>query len=175
MSTETTNKKIKIDNGTTFGRTYTDKAVDELLKNIGGGGGGSSVLRKDATYDSKEGEEIIVNIISLSSEEYNRIKNGEISIIYGEFQNETGFISYYCVEIYSIMSNTYIYTNTYDIYNLYEQGKANTFFYKLEITEEYALLYGKTITQPSIPTLPTDASSKTYTLKAVNGVLTWVE
>ena len=36
MSTETTNKKIKIDNGTTFGRTYTDKAVDELLKNVGG-------------------------------------------------------------------------------------------------------------------------------------------
>ena len=41
MSTETTNKKIKIDNGTTFGRTYTDKAVDELLKNISGGGGQS--------------------------------------------------------------------------------------------------------------------------------------
>lgn len=37
MSTETTNKKIKIDNGTTFGRTYTDKAVDELLKNAGDG------------------------------------------------------------------------------------------------------------------------------------------
>lgn len=34
MSKETTNKKIKIDNGTTFGRTYTDKAVDELLKNV---------------------------------------------------------------------------------------------------------------------------------------------
>lgn len=34
MSTETTNKKIKIDNGTTFGRTYTDKAVDELLKTV---------------------------------------------------------------------------------------------------------------------------------------------
>lgn len=32
MSTETTNKKIKIDNGTTFGRTYTDKAVDEKLQ-----------------------------------------------------------------------------------------------------------------------------------------------
>lgn len=38
MSTETINKKIKIDNGTTFGRTYTDKAVDELLKNMGSGG-----------------------------------------------------------------------------------------------------------------------------------------
>ena len=36
MSTETTNKKIKPDNGTTFGRTYTDKAVDELLKGVGG-------------------------------------------------------------------------------------------------------------------------------------------
>ena len=33
MSTETTNKKIEIDDGTTFGRVYTDKAVDELLKN----------------------------------------------------------------------------------------------------------------------------------------------
>ena len=31
MSTETTNKKIKIDNGTTFGRTYTDKAIDAKL------------------------------------------------------------------------------------------------------------------------------------------------
>lgn len=27
----------------------------------------------------------------------------------------------------------------------------------------------------NIPALPSDASSKTYTLKAVNGVLTWVE
>lgn len=31
MSTETTKKKIKIDNGTTFGRTYTDKAIDAKL------------------------------------------------------------------------------------------------------------------------------------------------
>ena len=31
MSTETTKKKIKIDNGTTFGRTYTDKVIDAKL------------------------------------------------------------------------------------------------------------------------------------------------
>ena len=31
MSTETTNKKIKIDNGATFGKTYTDKAIDAKL------------------------------------------------------------------------------------------------------------------------------------------------
>ena len=30
-------------------------------------------------------------------------------------------------------------------------------------------------TQPRIPTLPSDSSTKTYTLKAVNDVLTWVE
>ena len=34
MSTETTNKKIKIDNGTTFGRTYTDKAIDAKLPKV---------------------------------------------------------------------------------------------------------------------------------------------
>ena len=33
--------------------------------------------------------------------------------------------------------------------------------------------YHKTIY--NIPSLPADASTKTYTLKAVNGVLTWVE
>ena len=27
----------------------------------------------------------------------------------------------------------------------------------------------------SLPTLPSDASTKTYTLKVINGVLTWVE
>lgn len=47
MSTETTNKKIKIDNGTTFGRTYTDKAVDELLKGVGGGDGISVIELTD--------------------------------------------------------------------------------------------------------------------------------
>ena len=64
MSTETTNKKIKIDNGTTFGRTYTDKAVDELLKNIGGGGGSISVIEltdKNGTIASTQLGEINAN------------------------------------------------------------------------------------------------------------------
>ena len=54
MSTETTNKKIKIDNGTTFGRTYTDKAVDELLKNVGGGGSGSGLRIVEPTNYVKD-------------------------------------------------------------------------------------------------------------------------
>lgn len=62
MSTETTNKKIKIDNGTTFGRTYTDKAVDELLKNAGSGG--TSVIEltdKNGTIASTQLGEINAN------------------------------------------------------------------------------------------------------------------
>ena len=63
MSTETTNKKIKIDNGTTFGRTYTDKAVDELLKNVGGSGGISVIelTDKNGTIASTQLGEINAN------------------------------------------------------------------------------------------------------------------
>lgn len=63
MSTETTNKKIKIDNGTTFGRTYTDKAVDELLKNVGGGGSISVIelTDKNGTIASAQLDKINAN------------------------------------------------------------------------------------------------------------------
>ena len=63
MSTETTNKKIKIDNGTTFGRTYTDKAVDELLRGVGGSGGISVIelTDKNGTIASTQLGEINAN------------------------------------------------------------------------------------------------------------------
>ena len=170
MSTETTNKKIKIDNGTTFGRTYTDKAVDELLKNIGGGGGGSSILRKDGTFVSKD-EGVVANTISLSSAEYNRIKNGEINIIYGECKLDTNVVSNYKV--------VFDYINNGDMYNyeytdvIVEDNRILISDYQLTITAESAFLAIMTTTQPRIPTLPTDASTKNYTLQAVNGVPTW--
>ena len=168
MSTETTNKKIKIDNGTTFGRTYTDKAVDELLKNVGGG---SSILSKNGTFVRKE-EGTIINTISLSSEEAIKIKNGEINIIYGEYEFEVGSTSYYKVDFFSKMNNMYIYSNT----NITDENNETTIYnFQLVLTEETAVLYIIKITHPSISTLPSDASTKTYTLKAINGVLTWVE
>ena len=68
MSTETTNKKIKIDNGTTFGRTYTDKAVDELLKNVGGGGdiwlNISPYVNSETMTISQEGYDLVWNSFS---------------------------------------------------------------------------------------------------------------
>ena len=173
MSTETTNKKIKIDNGTTFGRTYTDKAVDELLKNIGGGGsGGSGILKKDGTFVGKD-VGVVVNTISLSPAEYNRIKNGEIIIIYGEFRQDVNVISNYKV-VFSYINNDDMYNYEYtDI--IVEDNRTLIHNYQLTITKEDATLAVMTTIQPRIPTLPTDASSKTYTLKAINGVLTWVE
>lgn len=177
MSTETTNKKIKIDNGTTFGRTYTDKAVDELLKNIGGGsGGGSSVLKKDGTFVG-DYEGVVANTIFLSPAEYGRIKNGEISIIYGECRLKANVVSNYKV-VFDSANNSDMYNYKYtDV--IVEDNRILISDYQLNITKQDGSLDASlaimTTTQPRIPTLPTDASSKTYTLKAVNGVLTWVE
>ena len=172
MSTETTNKRIKIDNGTTFGRTYTDKAVDELLKNIGGGSGGSSILRKDGTFvGSYEG--VVANTISLSSAEYNRIKNGEINIIYGECKLEANVVSNYKV-VFDYINNGDMYNYAYtDV--IVEDNRTLINNYQLTITEQDASLAITKTTQPRIPTLPTDASSKTCTLQTVNGVLTWTD
>lgn len=214
MSTETTNKKIKIDNGTTFGRTYTDKAVDaklptdliasanklslgvgttalgngvnldgftydeatKTLKVSGGGGsGGSSFLRKNGTFvDEYEG--VVANRISLSPAEYGRVKNGEITTIYGDCRLKANVISTYKVDFNNANNNDmFIYKYT-DV--LVGDNEIQISDYQLTITKEDATLATlaiMTTKQPRIPTLPTDASSKTYTLKAVNGVLTWVE
>lgn len=211
MSTETTNKKIKIDNGTTFGRTYTDKAVDaklptdliasanklslgvgttalgngvnlngftydeatKTLKVSGGGGsGGSSILKKDGTFVG-DYEGVVANTIFLSPTEYGRVKNGEISIIYGECRLAANVISKYKV-VFDSANNGDPYNYEYtDV--IVEDNRILISDYQLIITKQDASLAIMTTTQPRVPTLPTDAASKTYTLKAVNGVLTWVE
>lgn len=47
MSTETTKKKVKIDNGTNFAQVYTDKEIDNKLSNISGGGGAPTLSLVD--------------------------------------------------------------------------------------------------------------------------------
>ena len=91
MSTETTNKKIKIDNGTTFGRTYTDKAIDaklptdliasanKLSLGVGNAPLGSGVNLSGFTYDEAtktlkaSGGEGGISVIELTD------KNGTIA------------------------------------------------------------------------------------------------
>lgn len=106
MSTETTNKKIKIDNGTTFGKTYTDKAIDAKLptdliataKKLSLGAGntalGNGVNLDGFTYDeatktlkASGGASVspALNLFdmktgdvrtTITEEEYNNLKNG---------------------------------------------------------------------------------------------------
>ena len=144
------------------------------LSATGGGGGGnsgSSILRKDATFVSKE-EGTIINTISLSSEESIKIRNGEINIIYGEYDFEVGGHSLYKVDFTGKLDNMYIYGNT-DIVN--ENNETDIFNFQLVLNENTCLLYIIKTISPSIPTLPSDASTSTYVLKAVNGTVQWVK
>lgn len=146
---------------------------DNVWSEVGGGGGsgsgGSNILRKDGTFVSKEDGNII-NTISLSTEEYNKIKNGEINIIYGKYEFEVGGTSLYKVDFNAIIDNMYIYAFS-DIND--ENNETTIFYFQLVITEETATLYTIKTTQPSIPNLPSDASTKNYALNSVNGTLTW--
>lgn len=133
-------------------------------------GGGSSILRKDGTFARKEEDGTIINTISLSSEESTKIRNGEINIIYGVFQDGANSTSDYKVDFTKILGNMYIYANTDIDENINETIIT---LFQLILTEETASLYKMKTTHPSVPTLPSDAASKTYTLQAVNGVSTW--
>ena len=196
MSTETTNKKIKIDNGTTFGRTYTDKAVDELLKNIGGG---KPLLDMFPYWD--------MGNQTISQESFDLLTQKI-------FSNEIVGISLGDAGTCMLLSDTT--SNSISFISPYQEGHGRfkaTFNFDLSVKTEYVDKEGSSInltlprTAPSsqvipsitttnkqqnltigdglvvdngalkttTPPLPADASSKTYTLKAVNGVLTWVE
>lgn len=113
MSTETTKKKIKIDNGTEFARVYTDKEVDSKLTNkqdtlvsgtniktlngqsiLGSGdlpiSGGSSYTPLEINVSSTD------NPIDLTKEQYdilfNAISNNEPIIAYIVIRRDTIFV-----------------------------------------------------------------------------------
>ena len=151
---------------------FKNKVSMPVVASSGGGGNsGSSILRKDATFVSKE-EGIIINTISLSSEEFIKIRNGEINIIYGDYSSEVGSYSPYKVVFTGKIDNMYIYGYN-DITD--ENNETIIFSFQLVLTEETCVLYIIKTTQPSIPILPSDASTSTYVLKAVNGTVQWVK
>lgn len=100
MSTETTKKKIKIDNGTTFGRTYTDKAVDELLKNVGGGSVGVIKLNESqiTTFNNN-------STVTFTSEQIEILKNENISNVLLDLTTNTMLFNKYVL----IVENQLIY------------------------------------------------------------------
>lgn len=194
MSTETTKKKIKIDNGTTFGRTYTDKAVDELLKNVGSSGIPTANVNLETSQLDTSSLTDKDNYIIAS------MADGEGNISYTPLQtyffNEGYFNKEVKMQTTSSdfrLSLTNVSFQSYNNYTLNAKStnvdftssldSANTWTklgdIKYIAIEEQNALTGeaehKYLEINNIPTLPSDASSKTYTLKAINGVLTWVE
>ena len=176
MSTETTNKKIKIDNGTTFGRTYTDKAVDELLKNAGLPvvEGTINETGDTITIPSVQTTNFILHFNTNGVDTYALINNvmavGDTamyaSIMDIGFNEQTGAI----INCTSIDGNgTDLFLTSLDVPDPLIASKTIPLFGK------YNILVPKDSADTNILPLPADASTKTYTLKAVNGVLTWVE
>ena len=201
MSTETTNKKIKIDNGTTFGRTYTDKAVDELLKKtsnkiwyeldtISGTITQNQYNEIKALIDNDSLAGITakntLNGYFLLNNLLNNSLSGTFTFDIHSLSSETTGrnIKYIIIDdeitIKSDLSVSYISKKKFIpllTQNLSNQSiisiKTNGYQENLSIGDGLAIENG--VLKTTIPPLPADASTKTYTLKAVNGVLTWVE
>ena len=170
MSTETTNKKIKIDNGTTFGRTYTDKAVDEMLKNAGGGKSvpptidlidfKTNKVKTTITQEEKDNlEKGLYNQVMYTDswKDFSPMRSPSKLFISGgsyyftqfkTFANVDGIVSYSSMALYLI--------------TIGEKNTSNE--YPITVTEEETM-------DPSILPLPSDASTSTYVLKAVNGTV----
>lgn len=125
---------------------------------------------KNGTYVSEEGFATL-NSFSFTAEEMEKINNGEIDTLIGEFnkRNETYYYNakkYYLgnddmplfiCSSYTLMNGESIHYDEVQIYPSLSQGGM--------ISAD----------SPFIPELPSDASTKKYTLKAVNGTLTWVD
>ena len=151
MSTETTNKKIKIDNGTTFGRTYTDKAVDELLKNVGGG---QAFFNLFIYYDEANNK--------ITQEGWDKLSNGLI--------NGT-----YCGILYDELPLVVVgFNGARTLYSFISTEEVDNVSIKITVKSDLTFIIEE-VPVLNIPTLPTDASSKTYILQTVNGVLTWTD
>lgn len=195
MSTETTNKKIKIDNGTTFGRTYTDKAVDELLKNAGGGG--KPLLDLSPYYNSatnivsQEGMSLLSNKI-LNNEIVGISLGSELScmLLDGIYGTTIDFLSRVIgeygrrVKVSIAMEDGKVSQKTeYASLTLPSTSPSSQVIPSITTSnEQQNLTIGDGLTiengvlkTNNIPDLPSDANTKTYVLKSVNGVLTWSE
>ena len=170
MSTETTNKKIKIDNGTTFGKTYTDKAVDELLKNVSGNVIPTIVLPSNLTITSAQFNDLIKSPNSFLVFFNNNVSN---RIVYNI--NKELVISFVII---SAGENNIIYTDLVYTANQLSPTIKETYTKiskPIFLFNKYSVLVPKDSADNSILPLPADASTSTYVLKAVNGTVQWVK
>ena len=127
-------------------------------------------LIKNGTYVSEEGFATL-NSFSFTAEEMEKINNGEIDMLIGEF-NKRSETYYYNAKKYYLGDDDMplFICSSYTLMN----GKS---IHYDEVQIYPSLSQGGMISadSPFIPELPSDASTKKYTLKAVNETLTWVD
>ena len=162
----------------------TDDATATLSKlKVGSttyGIGSDEIVEANGTFQLAEDETgTIINTISFDNNIAQKIKEGKIKVIYGYLQNceaDNDPDYFYCTlnRIQDAQTNypTYYYRQTGN------DSDADIFTYVIAISfsdEEpyFSAVLGKLKNGSLTPSLPSDASSKTYTLRSVNGTIDW--
>lgn len=149
------------------------KGIDELKE---------QVVEANGTFALVENETgTIINTISFDNNIAQKIKEGKIKVIYGYLQNfkaDNDPDYFYCTlnRIQDAQTNypTYYYRQVGNDLN------KEIFTYAISISfsneePQYTAIVAKLSNGNLLPSLPSDASSKTYTLRSVNRALTWVD
>lgn len=128
-------------------------------------------IKANGTYTGEEAG-MIINSFNLTSEQREKIKNGNVMSISGDFALSNGETSYGVTYIGSTHSE-----DAFAGTNLSTSGDNMTLTINV-----FAIPKDESMDAESylfeflmIPSLPSDASSKTYTLRSVNGTLAWVD
>lgn len=127
MSTETTNKKIKIDNGTTFGRTYTDNAVDELLK---------SVVTGDTIMNATKDSDKVTRTLDTDGKVKFDSKGSIVTLASG-YSNSVDIT----VSLSSIADANTIKANTNIIFDKYQSTADKVFYFDYHINTQGSKFY----------------------------------
>lgn len=160
----------------------TDEATEPLTKLKVGNTtyNFNETLEKNGIYSGVDGNSIF-NGISVSAEEFEKIKNGVVRYIYGTYksaedQEATPYFASYLGKSYDGETTSYVfhYGDTTIDYGFLSVESINLIFQEYQGEIAGAIIINKSHA-PSTPSIPSDSSSKTYTLKSVNGVLTWVD
>ena len=140
----------------------------------------NETLEKNGIYSGVDGNTIF-NGISVSAEEFEKIKNGAIRYVYGTYksaedQEATPYFVSYVGKAYDGETTSYVfhYVDTTIDYGVLSVESINLVFQEYQGETEGAIIINKS-RAPSTPSRPSDAIAKTYTLESVNGTLTWVD
>ena len=134
----------------------------------------NSVGMKNAIVDGTfvvEEDGAIVNELALSEEMRDACNNGQLNAISGNIQmqgSQTSFVTSYAGSTED--GNCFFGINV-----SLGSNKELSVCVAVVPTEKDSPVYANLISFLMIPQLPSDSSSKTYTLRSVNGTLTWVD